>query len=68
MGHKRDECWSLSGRPEKKQPRRTKQNVGKGKQVNITVKARGVSLSSQQFLMLEIIIKCITMTYMESYE
>jgi len=39
-GHKRDECWSLNGRPEKEQPRRTKRDVGKGKQVNTTVKVR----------------------------
>jgi len=32
--HKRDKCW-LNGHPEKEQPRRTKQDVGKGKQVSI---------------------------------
>jgi len=37
-GHKRDECWLLNGRPEKEQPRRTKRDEGKGKQVNTIVK------------------------------
>jgi len=38
--YKRDECWSLNGRSKKEQPRRTKRDVEKGKQVNITVKVR----------------------------
>jgi len=38
--YKRDECWSLNGHPEKEQPRRTKRDVGKEKQVNNTVKIR----------------------------
>jgi len=39
-GHKRDECWSLNGRPEKEQLRRSKRDIGKGKHVNTTVKVR----------------------------
>ncbi|KAL6254796.1 hypothetical protein P5V15_014130 [Pogonomyrmex californicus] len=35
--HKRDECWSLNGRPRKEQPRRTRQNNGKGRQINTAV-------------------------------
>jgi len=37
-GHKRNECWSLNVRPEKEQLRRTKRDVGNGKQVNTTVR------------------------------
>ncbi|KAL6268265.1 hypothetical protein P5V15_001381 [Pogonomyrmex californicus] len=36
-GHKRDECWSLNGRPRKGQPRRTRQDNEKGRQINTAV-------------------------------
>ncbi|KAL6257776.1 hypothetical protein P5V15_011361 [Pogonomyrmex californicus] len=35
--HKRDECWSLNGRPRKGQPRRTRQDNEKGRQINTAV-------------------------------
>jgi len=39
-GHKRDECWSLNGRPEREQLRRTKRDNEKGRQVNTAVRIR----------------------------
>ena len=39
-GHKREECWSLHGRPERERPRRLKREVGKERQINTTAKAR----------------------------
>ncbi|KAL6254133.1 hypothetical protein P5V15_014755 [Pogonomyrmex californicus] len=34
VGHKRDECWSLNGCPRKEQPKQTRQDNGKERQIN----------------------------------
>jgi len=47
-GHKREECWSLNGRPEKEQPRRTKRDNEKRRQVNTTIRKNTLLTKSEE--------------------